>query len=123
MTRRDGEYHEVLLSFAGMWGHPTLFAATRPRSADPAAVRERLLTYVRAKRYQLRSDRALGLVFDERTNLEHVIYVNAPHEDSPELDAWVEAMQLQPVGNKSPRPIPPSARRRTKRLRGKRSKR
>lgn len=126
MTRRDGHYHEVVLSFAGLWGHPTLFAATRPRDAELAAVRERLLTYMRAKRYQLRSDRALGLLFDERVNLEHAFYLNAPHVDSPDLDALVKAMQLRPIGDKALPPMPPSARRPTKRLRGgsgKRSKR
>ncbi|WP_426243084.1 hypothetical protein [Nocardioides sp. LHG3406-4] len=123
MTRKDGQYHEVMLSFAGLWGHPTLFAATRPSAAEPEVVQWRLQTYMRAKRYQLSSDRALGLVFDGRCNIEQVIYLNAPHADSPELDALVEAMQLQPTGDKSPRPIPPSAQRSTRRLRGKRRKR
>lgn len=123
MTRKDGHYHEVMLSFAGLWGHPTLFAATRPPIAEPEVVQRRLQTYMRAKRYQLGSDRALGLVFDDRADLEQVIYLNAPHADSPELDALVEAMQLQPVGDRSPRPVPPYARRSTRRLRGKRSKR
>ena len=118
MTRRDGQYHEVVLSFAGLWGRPTLFAAARPRNAELAAVRERLLTYMRAKRYQLRSDRALGLLFDDRADLEHAIYLNAPRVDSPDLDALIEAMQPQPIGGKTPPPMPPSARRPTKRLRG-----
>jgi hypothetical protein len=123
MTRRDGQYHEVMLSFAGMWGHPTLFAATEPPGADPEAVPQRLLTYMRAKRHQLGSDRALGLLFDDRANLKRVIYLNTPHVDSPEMDRLVAAMRLEPVGDQSRRPTPPSARRATRRLRGKRPKR
>ena len=56
---------------------------------------------MRTKRYQLRSDRALGLVFDDRCNIEQIIYLNAPDADSREMDALVEAMQLQPTGDKS----------------------
>ena len=120
MTRKDGQYHEVMLSFAGLWGHPTLFAATRPRAAESELVQRRLQTYMRAKRYQLSSDRALGLIFDDRAHLEQVIYLNAPHVKNPEMDALVEAIHLQPVGDRSPRQVPPHARRSTRRLRGKR---
>lgn len=123
MTRKDGRYHEVMLSFAGLWGHPTLFAATRPRTAESELVHRRLQAYMRAKRYQLSSDRALGLLFDDRANLEQVIYLNAPHVKSLDMDALVEVLHLQPVGDRSPPQVPPYARRSTRRLRGKRRKR
>lgn len=122
-TRKDGEYHEVILSFAGLWGHPTLFVATRPHNTRPEAAADRLSTYMRAKRYQLSSDRALGLIHDDRANLEGVIYLNAPHAASPELDALVKEMNLQPVGDRSTPPPPPYARRSTRRLRGKKGRR
>ena len=117
LTRGDDGYHDGVLSFAGLWGHPSLFFATHSRGSDPQEAQNRLLTYMRAKRHQLRSDRVYGLLFDEHTTLEQVIYLNTPLSADPEMDALVESMGLQPVGDKS-RPVPPSARRVTRRLRG-----
>jgi len=84
---------------------------------------QRLHTYMSAKKHQVKADRAFGLLFDEHANLGHVICMNAPHTDDPELDALAEEVQLQPVGDDACPPTPPSARRPTRRLRGSRKKR
>lgn len=73
------------------------------------------------KRHQLKSDRSYGLLFDEGGNLELAMYINNPTGDDAELDALVEESGFRPVGDTSP-PIPPSARRTTRRLRGKKGR-
>jgi len=122
-ARRDGEYHDSYLSLAGAWGHPTFFVAVRPGGVERPAAQERLLTYMSAKRHQVGSDRAYGLMFDTRQNLEYVAYINSPLEADPDLDALGVAMELRPVGGATLPPVPPSARRATRRLRGRRTRR
>lgn len=121
-TRRDGEFHEVMLAFAGMWGYMTLFIATAPTTGSWEFARKRLHTYMSAKKHQVKADRAFGLLFDENVNLAHVFYMNAAPTDDPQMDALVTEMGLQPIGDATPRPVPPYARRGTRRLRGKRKK-
>ncbi|WP_217132888.1 hypothetical protein [Leucobacter chinensis] len=118
----DGDYHDMLMSFAGMWGHPTVFVGIAPRIGDKRAYRAQLSRYMRVKSYQLQSDRAYGLLFDIVGNLLEFIYLTSPTASDPELDRLVGDMGLQPVGRAS-RPTPPSARRSKKRLRGKNKRR
>ena len=122
-TRKDGQFHEVMLSFAGLWGHPTLYIAAAPHTGDWAIARKRLETYMRAKKHQVQSDRAFGMLFDAQGNLVHTIYMNDPAGDDPALDTLGSEMQLQPIGDRTRTPTPPSARRATRRLRGSRRKR
>lgn len=121
-TRSDGQFHEVMLAFAGIWGYMTLFIATAPLTGDWDLAKQRLHAYMSAKKHQVKADRAFGLLFDEHANLGHVIYMNTLPADDAQLDALVEEMRLQPIGDMTPRPVPPSARRRTRRLRGKRKR-
>ena len=118
----DGSYHEMLMSFAGMWGHPTVFVGVAPRADDRVASRARLSQYVRVKSYQLQSDRAYGLLLDTEGRLLEFIYLTEPPRSDLALDKLVRDMRLQPAGQPS-RPLPPSARRPTKRLRGKAKRR
>lgn len=116
-TRRDGDHHECALSFAGLWGHPTLFVATYPSGGDRDTAASHRLTYLSVKRHQLQSDRAYGLLFTPDEQLQQTYYLNSPIDDDPALDMMVKELRLQPLGEQS-RPVPPSARRTTKRLRG-----
>jgi len=77
---------------------------------------------VRLKRHQLKSDRSYGFVFDQDGNVELAMYFNSPWEANLELDALVEQANLQPAIDDSAL-LPPSARRRTRRLRGKKKRR
>lgn len=103
--------------YAGMWGYPMLFAAANPRGHTRDEAVERLRTYMAAKKQQMRSDRSLGLLLDEHREIVHVIYMNDLPKDNPELDALGEAIDLRSI-EESHRPLPPSARRTTHRLRG-----
>lgn len=123
LTQRGNDVHSGFASFAGTWGHPSVFFASRPRHADLLEVQEGLVRYMRAKRHQLQSDRAYGFVFNARGDVDVAIYFNTPAGDDPELDALIEAMGLQPVGDDTLPPIPPSARRRSRQLRGKKTRR
>lgn len=116
-TRKDGRSHDGMLSFAGVWGHPTVFIGTRPRGASLESVLRRLTMYIRLKRHQLRSDRSYGLIFDEDGDFEVAMYLNTSTEGDSDLDALVQTAGLRPVGTREAR-LPPSARRTRRRLRG-----
>ncbi len=122
LSRQDGQPHDGVLSFAGVWGHPTVFIGSRPRGAELAPVRRRLQSYMHLKRHQLQSDRSYGLVFGVAGNLELAMYLNNPVGEDAELDALVEQFGFKPVIDNS-RPVPPHARRTTHRLRGKKKRR
>lgn len=114
-TRKDSTYHEAMAAYAGLWGFATVFMATRPASSPIAKVKDRLQFYAKVKQYQLQADRAYGWVFDENGSLDDTFYLNSVAQNDSALDRLVTEMKLQPVGQTLP-PIPPSARRATKRM-------
>lgn len=116
-TRADGRPHTIVTGYAGMWGYPTFFAGTRPRSRTRDEAAENLLEYMTAKKHQLRSDRSLGLLLDESSQIVQVIYMNHLPADDPDLDTLGTAIGLRSV-QETHRPLPPYARRATHRLRG-----
>ncbi len=107
----------MVCGYAGMWGYPMLFAGTKPRSHARDEAVEKLRAYMAAKKHQMRSDRSLGLLLNERREIVHVIYMNDLPTDDPDLDALGTAIGLRSI-EESHRPLPPSARRATHRLRG-----
>lgn len=117
-TRKDAVYHDAMAAYAGTWGFPTVFVATRPSGTPIIEVKERLQTYAKVKQYQLQSDRAYGWLFDENGSLEDSFYLNSVPESDPVLDELITKMKLRPVGQRTA-PIPPSARRATKRMKKK----
>lgn len=120
-TRADHVHHSMMLCFAGAWGFPSLFVYTRARGVSIDEAREELEFYMVAKKHQLRSDRALGVILDESDRIIAVRYANgAPRKDA-ELDDLVKAMRLVPV-ERMARAVPPSAKRATKRLQPKKKK-
>ncbi len=116
-SRADDRWHSMVCDYAGMWGYPMLFAGTKPRSHTRDEAVEKLRAYMAAKKQQTRSDRSLGLLLDERREIVHVIYMNNLPTDDPDLDALGAAIGLRSI-EESHRPLPPSARRATHRLRG-----
>lgn len=121
-TKKDGRPHSLFVAFAGSWGYPTLFVGTQPGSMAQPAASNRLATYGIAKKHQIKSDRALMVLLDERGKVRSVRYDNAPYVDNKDLDALGHAAGLLPPEFMA-RPIPPSARRATKRLNAGKKKR
>jgi hypothetical protein len=116
-TRTDGQGHSMGSGWAGMWGYPMLFAGTKPRSLTRDQTVKSFRDYITAKKHQQQCDRSLGLLLDERGQIIHVIYVNDLPTDDPDLDALGTTIGLRSI-EESHRPLPPSARRKTQRLRG-----
>ena len=75
-TRGDGRPHSLMQSYAGPHGHPAIFVESTPSSEYPSTALDRLRTYMTVKKHQLRSDRSLGIVLNERQELEGVLYLN-----------------------------------------------
>ncbi|PRY35121.1 hypothetical protein CLV43_11439 [Umezawaea tangerina] len=121
-ARKDGRPHDGMFSLAGAWGHPTVFIGSRPRGIPLEPSRKRLQAYMYVKRHLMKSDRSYGLLFNDAGNLELAIYNNRPAGEDAELDALVDEHGLRPVADTSP-PGSPSARRTTRRSRGKKKRR
>lgn len=122
ITHEDGLHHNSLMPFAGAWGYPTLFVGSKPRTMSVEEASRRLAMYGFAKKHQIRSDRALMVIFDEEQSVRSIRYVNSTVGDDQALDDAAVKMGLIPPAVMG-RPIPPSARRATVRLKPSRSKR
>jgi hypothetical protein len=116
-SRTDGGWHSLAIGYVGTWGYPLLFAGTKPHGWTRGEARDRLRAYMTAKKHQVKSDRSLGLLLDQHRDIICVIYMNDSPEDDPDLDALGEWIGLRPPGE-SQWPLPPYARRTTRRLRG-----
>lgn len=119
-TRADHRQHSLVHSYAGAWGHPTLFVGTHPKGMSLRAAATTLERYVLAKRHQVASDRSLVLLIDESATIGASWYLNAIPQPDNVLDQLGATMGLHPPQRAS-RVIPPSARRATRQLRGRKS--
>jgi hypothetical protein len=120
-TRADGQWHSVFYSYTDLRDHPTFFAGTVPCDGTVREALERLRIYMAAKKHQLRSDRSLGLLLDQHRQIVGTVYMNDLPGENTDLDSLGQAMGLRSI-KESQRPVPPSARRATHRLRGQRKK-
>lgn len=118
-TQRDGMPHTSMQNYVSMDGHAALFMGAY--SEDRKAAKDLLAGYAIAKKHQLQADRALVLLFDKRSVPVAMKYMNDPYADDPTLDDLVSEMGLVPL-DRMTRSIPPSARRATRQLRGKRKR-
>jgi hypothetical protein len=82
-------------AFAGLWGLPVIIAGSCPVGTPPAKAVEDLVSYAKAKKHQLKSDRAVSISFDEAGEICGITYLNDPICDDPEMDELVERLQLQ----------------------------
>lgn len=114
-TRTDNLPHTAFSAFAGSWGYPLLFLGTKPAKMSQLEASQRLAVYGVTKKHQLKSDRALMVLLDESGAIRSVRYDNREPEENPELDELAIEMGLMPIEVMA-RPVPPSARRSTKRL-------
>jgi hypothetical protein len=114
-TATDGLHHNSVMAFAGAWGYPTLFMGTKPRAMSVQEASRRLAIYGFAKKHQIKSDRALMVIFNEEKQVQSIRYNNSPPDENRQLDDAAVAMGLIPPAVMG-RPTPPSARRATVRL-------
>ncbi|OIN80209.1 hypothetical protein [Mycobacterium malmoense] len=94
-TRRDHRRHTAMQAFAGLWGLPVVIAGSCPIGTPPSKAVEDLAIYAKAKKHQLKSDRAVSISFDEAGEICGITYLNGPVRDDPEMDELVERLQLQ----------------------------
>jgi hypothetical protein len=122
-TRRDGEYHTLAQGFAGNSGFPTLFAACAPKTMPLEEAAEHLRIYVEAKKHQLRSDRALGLLFNDQREVVGGLYMNDLPMDAPELDELGGVIGLKQTWTEASAPKASNKERRRRRKVKKRKRR
>jgi hypothetical protein len=100
---------------AGPW---LLTAAAIPADADT----DHLPRYIDAKQYQTRASRSMLLLYRTDGTLYGSRFRGSPEPRSDERDAEISVSPLRSLASTFSA-VPPSARRRTKQLRGKRNKR
>lgn len=100
----------LVYGYAGMWGHPALFASIKQRGLARDEAMEKLRAYMADRKQQMRCDRSLGLLLDQCKEIVCVICMNDLPTDDPDLDALGTAIGLRPVGE-SHWPLPVRAAR------------
>ena len=120
--KSDGRYHDTMRSYVTLREHTAIFMAVRPTTLQSTIARTRLQKYAEVKQYQIQATEGFGLLFDAAGGLESIFMMERPPVFDTRLQALVREMGLMPIGE-SHRPLPPSAKRQTRRLRGSRKKR
>jgi len=122
LTKKDGKFHSFAQSHFDQWGHGALFIGSKPSHESVERCRDHLSSYVDAKKYQLRADRALSVLVDDHGRLLEADYRNGQYEQSDDMDQLVIAKGLR-APERTGKSIPPSARRSTVRLKPKQKRR
>lgn len=115
MTNTDGKPHTLTQGFASVGGYPTVYVRTHPAGADRDAEADDLATYMIAKKHQVGSDRALGLLIDHNGQIVTTFYMNGLPTEDPELDALGDAIGLKRTWVKPKRASSLSAKKRKRR--------
>lgn len=100
-TQIDHQPHTAMQAFAGLWGLPVVIVGSCPLGVPAEGALAGLANYMRAKKHQLISDRAVCVLFDEAGEILGVAYDNSVPSDNPELDRLVEQLGLQPPNQQS----------------------
>jgi hypothetical protein len=95
MTSADRLPHSMVQSFASPFGYPAFFAVTVPVGDDHRPLLDHLVNYMTAKKHQLRSDRALGVLVMESGRTLASVYMNQPAGSDDRLDEAGRAMHLR----------------------------
>jgi hypothetical protein len=95
MTSVDRLPHSLVQSFASPLGYPSFFAVTVPDGDDHRPVADHLVNFMTAKKHQLRSDRALGVLVMESGRTLASVYMNDPAQSDDRLDEAGRAMHLR----------------------------
>lgn len=105
-ARSHSEPQVAVVPLPDSWGHPILFVGSKPTAMRVSDASTRLGQFAAGKKQELRSDRTLMVLVDEYERILAVRYDNLDPAES------AGALPVESEG----RPIPPSARRATKRL-------
>ena len=114
-TSADAKSHTASVMVAALSGYFGFFVASEPANGPKAKIGLQL--YMRAKKHQLRLTAALGVIVDLDGNIIDSEYMNDLWKPDSELDRLVTSLGLRPPPTPKPA-IPPSARRSSKRLKG-----
>lgn len=117
-ARADQQAHSLVYTWVGTEGYTAIIFGTCPPSEQIDDRFSRLRLYADAKKYQLRADRALTLLLTSMGQPIAGSYNNSVEQNDAAMDELVKEMNLHPVGRSTP-VIPPSARRASRRLKGK----
>ena len=117
-TRVDGRLHMVTISGTDDDGRGVYVFATGPNTK---AIRDRLETYLAAKKHQEWGDRAMAVLLDADGIPVWSLWSAHPRVENPHLDALARQMRLIPP-DRAPRAIPPSAKKRARNSRKKRAR-
>jgi hypothetical protein len=94
-TRADSKPHTLNQGFASRGGYPTFFVRTHPAGADRQEEARNLATYMLAKKHQVGSDRAIGLLVNQQGKIVTTLYMNGPPVEDIDLDALGDEMGLR----------------------------
>lgn len=95
MTSVDRLPHSLVQSFASPLGYPSFFAVTVPDGHDHQPLADHLVNYMTAKKHQLRSDRALGVLVMESGRTLASVYMNDLPQSDDRVDEAGRAMRLR----------------------------
>lgn len=90
--RSDGNFHTGAFIYVSPWGMSLLVVGTQP--ANGPEYLSRLIRYMRIKKYQTISDRAVCVMFGEDGEILDARYDNAYRVEDPDLDEIVNQMGL-----------------------------
>ncbi|WP_147436284.1 hypothetical protein [Mycetocola manganoxydans] len=110
----DGAEHSVARGLSGHWGYSMFVATVALNGETSREGMERMGKYLLLKKYQMRAPRALGLVFSPSGQLFGAEYVGGSWKHDPDGESLLAHFKLK---NQRGAALPPSAKRRTRRLR------
>lgn len=120
-TQLDHQYHSATQAFAGVYGFPVIVVGSCPLGTPQEKAVDDLAAYAVVRKYQLKSDRAVAISFDEAGDEIGVTYHNDHVAEDPEMDELVRRLRLQPPRLQS---TPhPNKRHKTKNRHGRKKKR
>ena len=110
----DGAEHSLARGLSGHWGYSMFVATVALEGETSDEGMERIGNYLALKKYQMRAPRALGLVFSPSGQLFGAEYVGGSWKHDADGETLLAYFKLKDQRGAA---LPPSARRRTRRLR------
>ncbi|WP_146084418.1 hypothetical protein [Rathayibacter sp. AY1C1] len=112
-TARDDQRHSAAVVAPESWGLVVAAVITKPLSRTMPECTRHAKEYLDLKKHQVGADRSIGVLIDRDGSILWTYYNSDPYQASEEMDRRA-ARYLQPPFTV---PVPPSARRSSKRLR------